>query len=199
MSHVWYSHCISTRSFSYKSYNSEFLPGLFRAMALNPDVDINSDSEPELEDSRAVTVMPNHMISYTDSQARKIWLSNKVPKKLILLMFMLTQIGDPTQNPDGRLKVIEIFAGCHSITNAFKNVGYACATVDVSTVSPFDDINSSLGFIKALLYVMRLSDDGLFWAAPPCSTWVFMNRGTSKRSKVDPMGDTIKEICDQSE
>ena len=65
----------------------------------------------------------------------------------------------------------------------------------MSTVAADDDINSSTGFLKALLYVMSLSNDGLFWVAPPCSSWVWLSRGSSHRSKDNILGnDQYKNV-----
>jgi hypothetical protein len=44
------------------------------------------------------------------------------------------------------------------------------------------DLTTPLGFLHALGLCLRLKPGGLLWAAPPCSTFVWMNRGTSQRS-----------------
>ena len=45
------------------------------------------------------------------------------------------------------------------------------------------------GFIKALAMMLRVEEDGLAVLGPPCSTWVWVNRATSKRSRELPDGD----------
>jgi hypothetical protein len=45
------------------------------------------------------------------------------------------------------------------------------------------DLTTPLGFLHALGLCLRLKPGGLLWAAPPCSTFVWMNRGTSQRNK----------------
>ena len=45
------------------------------------------------------------------------------------------------------------------------------------------------GFLVALMIAMSIIPGGGFLAAPVCSTWVWINRGTSKRSSWDPLGD----------
>jgi hypothetical protein len=37
--------------------------------------------------------------------------------------------------------------------------------------------------------VMRLKIGGLLWGGVPCSSWVFLNRGTSGRSRDKPLGN----------
>ena len=50
--------------------------------------------------------------------------------------------------------------------------------------------NHACGLRLAVQLVRRLRKGGTVMMAPVCSTWTFMNRSTSKRTKVDPTGDT---------
>lgn len=50
-----------------------------------------------------------------------------------------------------------------------------------------------IGFMEILLLVLRLRPGGLLVGGPPCSTWVFINRGTSRRSKKRVLGDTKRK------
>ena len=43
---------------------------------------------------------------------------------------------------------------------------------------------------SALMLVRRLRADALLFCGPPCSTWVWMSRGSTLRSTVTPLGDT---------
>ena len=151
-----------------------------------------SDSDDENFEPLPVTdIKPIRVIPFEESQSRLIFRSRMVPQKVIIIMAMLLQIGGGLEND--RLMCVEIFAGCHSITRAFKDAGHATLALDFSTESEFDNINNSIGFVRALMAIMHLGADSLFWSAPPCSTWVFMNRGTSKRTKDDPLGDQSKK------
>ena len=49
------------------------------------------------------------------------------------------------------------------------------------------------GFMAILLQVLRLKPGGLLIGGPPCGTWVFINRGTSRRSKQRVLGDCKKQ------
>ena len=53
-----------------------------------------------------------------------------------------------------------------------------------------EDMCSPQGFALCVAMVMSLKGNGLLWLATVCSTWVFMCRGTSQRSKIDPLGRT---------
>lgn len=49
------------------------------------------------------------------------------------------------------------------------------------------------GFAQAVLGVLRVVPDGLITLGPPCGSFVFLNRHTSKRSRERPYGDEGKE------
>lgn len=42
--------------------------------------------------------------------------------------------------------------------------------------------------MKAIQYTLRLQEGGLTTAGPPCGSFVFLNMGTSGRSKQRPLG-----------
>ena len=46
------------------------------------------------------------------------------------------------------------------------------------------------GFIRAVQCVLRCMEDALVHGGPPCSSWIFMNRGTSCRAREYPRGDS---------
>ena len=88
----------------------------------------------------------------------------------------------------GRLGCLELFAGCHSIVNGFKDLGMPAVGMDYATGSAFDDVNTTPGFVRALLFVLGLEPDGMLWAAPPCRTWVWIGRWQTQRSARNPLG-----------
>ena len=50
------------------------------------------------------------------------------------------------------------------------------------------------GFLVALQYTMRIMKGGLLFAGLPCSSHVWISRGTSKRSRADPRGDLTVDM-----
>jgi hypothetical protein len=56
-------------------------------------------------------------------------------------------------------------------------------------VSCLQDILTPLGFLRVLRHAMCLVPGGLVTAGLVCSSWCFLNRGTSKRSAVNPCGN----------
>lgn len=55
--------------------------------------------------------------------------------------------------------------------------------------NPADDITTDLGLLRGIKLVLRLRVSGLLWSGTPCSSWTFLNRGTSKRCHGAPLGD----------
>jgi len=49
------------------------------------------------------------------------------------------------------------------------------------------------GWMNALKMTLQLKPGGLLVGGPPCSSWVWINRATSKRSKVRILGDSSRE------
>ena len=54
-----------------------------------------------------------------------------VPLKLILIITALTAM---CEIPVGSVQSVELFAGCHSVTNAMKSHGRSAISLDMSTV-----------------------------------------------------------------
>ena len=50
------------------------------------------------------------------------------------------------------------------------------------------------GFCKFIQVCLRLVPLGCMIAGPPCGSWVWVNRATSRRSKKFPLGDSKKNI-----
>ena len=86
------------------------------------------------------------------------------------------------------LDLVELFAGGGALAIAFTEAGLQSATFERDT-NPEDDILTTLGWLKAVKLVLRLKVGGLLWSGTPCSSWVFVNRGTSRRCADRPMGD----------
>jgi len=53
---------------------------------------------------------------------------------------------------------------------------------------PMCDLRTSGGFLKACQLILRLKIGGVLWAGAPCSTWVWMARGSTGRSKGNVLG-----------
>ena len=54
------------------------------------------------------------------------------------------------------------------------------------------------GFLRAVQQALRVVEDGACHAGPPCSSWVWLNRGTSQRTVESVMGDLDQPSVVQS-
>ena len=78
---------------------------------------------------------------------------------------------EPVQDMD----FVELFAGEAAVSYGMRALGYRGWTMDLR-ISLDHDLLSAAGFLQLLACLARLRPGGVFWAAPPCSTWVFMSR-----------------------
>jgi hypothetical protein len=107
------------------------------------------------------------------------------PKQLLLIAEYVCMMGAVPRNLD----LFEMFAGMGNLSFAFRAKGFKSEGFDVSS-NPKEDLSTTVGFILALRGVLRLKIGALLWGGVPCSTWVYISRGTSGRSAWQPMGNT---------
>lgn len=96
--------------------------------------------------------------------------------------------------PVGRdVHLVEIFCGSANLSKTFIQEGWRVRSYDLK----LDDIGmnflTDLGFKQAIIWVLSIPEGGLMWCAPQCSTWVWMSRKQSKRTKLDPLGNLDNE------
>ena len=104
------------------------------------------------------------------------------------LQDLLEQLFYPSGEPLTRdLDYVEVFAGDCSVSKGLILLGYKGRSLDLR-FSREHNVLGRKGFLLLLALVARLRPGGLLWAAPPCSTWVFLALGTTKRNE-DPAGD----------
>lgn len=85
------------------------------------------------------------------------------------------------------LDLVELFAGKGALTATFREGGRAAVAYDINAGAA-ENILTTAGWLRALTLVLRLRHGALLWAGVPCSSFVFINRGTSKRSASNPLG-----------
>ena len=92
------------------------------------------------------------------------------------------------QEPDRNLDFIEIFSGDQSVSTGIRLFGYHGQSVDARHGLHHDILEPS-GFLKLLGLIWKVREFGLTFWAPPCSWWIWISRGTSKKSEACPKGD----------
>ena len=99
---------------------------------------------------------------------------------------------------DGLL-LLEVCAGCHRITTAAQEFGMPALAMDAPrlfhmsfgfevTYSRHMDLMTGLGWLVLLNAARKLRPGGLLWAGCPCSTWVWLSRGLTGRSRLRVRG-----------
>ena len=93
------------------------------------------------------------------------------------------------------LDMVEYFAGEQAVTHAWASAGFRACPFEMK-LDPLADILSTKGFVLALMMALMVKDHGFAMIATVCSSWVFVNRATSKRSVWNPLGDThVKSVA----
>ena len=90
------------------------------------------------------------------------------------------------------LDCCEIFSGVGSIWNAAAAEGFNALGLD-DQISADMDVLTPIGLKKAVLMVASVRERGLVWIAPVCSTFCGLCSCQTKRSKLNPGGDSSSE------
>jgi len=93
---------------------------------------------------------------------------------------------DGKPRPEGRL------------SDALSAAGIPCFSLDVRN-HPKQDLTQSYGVQMFLDGLSRLQPRSLLWFAPPCSTYEWINRGTSGRTRELPEGRSSARMFDAEE
>ena len=93
-------------------------------------------------------------------------------------------------NGERNVDAVELFAGVAMFTAVVEESGRKCIPYDIKLNRRFMNFNTSIGFTYALALVLSIKATGCLMAAPKCSNYVWINRGTSRRSRNNPKGDT---------
>ena len=91
-----------------------------------------------------------------------------------------------------RRHFVEVFAGAAAVSRNLRRLGFEGFSLDVRT-APTHDVLRPEGLVLLLDCVLSLEPCCVLWCAPPCSTWVFLSRGSTHRSKERPEGDVSNE------
>jgi hypothetical protein len=95
---------------------------------------------------------------------------------------------------DPHLDFVEIFAGERAVSKGMTLLGYSGMSMDLR-LDHRHDIMTPIGLVLLIVSIARLRPGGIFWAAPPCSTWVFLSRHSTGRDKVitgNPMSEYVE-------
>ena len=121
-----------------------------------------------------------------DEMGRKLLCSLGFPvafwKLLEILMTLVPIIPD--------LDFVEFFCGAKAVTFALERLGLRGLGYDKIHDRSHQNMMSGLGFCCALCWLLRVTpDDGFVWLDTLCSSWIWLSRGTTRRTRALPRGD----------
>lgn len=112
----------------------------------------------------------------------------------LVVLHMCDFIAQTTPASESRrdLAAVDAFCGQAEITKAFRRKE---ANVDNFDLEQGDLGNILLprGFLAILTKVLKLKPKGLLAGGPPCGSWIWINRSTSKRSRNRIFGDCARD------
>ena len=83
------------------------------------------------------------------------------------------------------LSFIEVFAGDRAVAKAMKLFKYNGRAFD-GRISMLHNFMSPSGYLALLKSILQVHRFGVVWLAPPCSTWVWISRGSCGRPPAPP-------------
>ena len=120
-----------------------------------------------------------------DVSAALLFFSPNLPRQLQKVALEILASPLDTQQT---LDHVEFFAGFGNVTRAFRDAGLSALSYELKQDRTYQNILTDPGFIAAMVYILKLKPGACMLAAPVCSSWVTINRGTSMRSTTTPLG-----------
>lgn len=116
-----------------------------------------------------------------------------LPLKFLQLVFLVAGIAPVKED----ITSLESFAGQKAVTRAFIRAGHCAVSFEILD-NPVMDVLSPEGYALLVSLALRTGCGSFKLTAPVCSTWVWVNRGTSLRSWDRPLGDASKPSVQQA-
>ena len=105
------------------------------------------------------------------------------PATLLHMLAYLAALGTTQRD----LHMVELFSGEGALATAFNENDMKSEQLDICR-NPLHDIRKVSGLMRACQLIMRLKVGGLLWSGTPCSTWVWIARSSTGRSRGNPLG-----------
>jgi len=127
-------------------------------------------------------------------------LSASMPSPLSrMLLGVLSLVAelDPCDAPTSRIyDFVEGFCGAGQLYNQVELNGFTAIGLDKS-IHVDHDILTDVGWRRWVTVVLMMKENAVLWLAPLCSSWVWIGRSGTRRSKSRPHGDArVKRVRD---
>jgi hypothetical protein len=106
-----------------------------------------------------------------------------------LLVQMALYMADRVGQRGRTLDLVEMFSGEGMLSKSFQEAGCTVASYEIDKDPVMCDLTTDIGMLHAVGLVLRLKVGGLLWGGVPCSSWVWVNRATSRRTQNCPLGN----------
>jgi|LakMenE18May11ns_1017448.scaffolds.fasta_scaffold9714080_2 hypothetical protein len=77
---------------------------------------------------------------------------------------------------------VEFFAGEAAISRGLRAFSHTGMSFD-ARYHEWHNILTPIGLLAAIGAILRVREHGVVWWAPPCSTWVWVSRHSTKRTR----------------
>jgi len=125
-----------------------------------------------------------------------------IPQATLALSVLGLSVQNALQLPEAKgprtLHAVELWSGVGSIAHEVSRVGLCSKPFDKNRIpgttdgtgTTSEDVTCKLGFRNAVATVLQIVEEGLLWCAPDCSSHCYLNAAKTKRSGMNPAGDT---------
>ena len=139
---------------------------------------------------RHLSMLPGHEQCNLAFEAWRMLQCFQVPDIFFHILAIMNICGSFRNASD--LDCVEWFCGQREITHAAQRAGFDAVGYDYDQDNQRQNMNTPIGMIVALQWARRLRKllESLGWFGTVCSSWIFLCRGTSKRTVYRPLGDT---------
>jgi len=118
------------------------------------------------------------------------------PVILMKLMYLILTAPCIAKQLRKHIDALELFAGERAISEATLRAGRKACSYDIVIDPVGNNIMGTVGWLCACVLTLKLKPGSQVNTAPVCSSWTWMNRATSGRSAVFPLGNKhVKSVA----
>lgn len=131
------------------------------------------------------------------ANAAALLLSWGAPLVLLHVCDMIAQT-TPSRESSRTLDVLDAFGGRGEVSTAAGEAGLNHNYFDIESMGDAGNILEWVGFINILRMVLQLRPKGLLMGGPPCGSWIWVNRSTSRRSRTRIFGSSARSYVKEA-
>ena len=122
----------------------------------------------------------------------RLGFTRPLPAVLLALVFthlsLINSVIDTINAPSRTLHSVELFSGEQAISHGVRAQSFPAGSFD-KRYHVDEDLSTAKGFSLALIFVLQIARFGMLWGAPVCSSWVWVSRSRTGRSRQNALGN----------